>query len=127
GISFQHFELLPARTALENVAYGAEVLGVPSREAAARAREMLDLVGLAGKMDRFPSELSGGEQQRVAIARALVNRPQLILADEPTGDLDPENADHVIQVLGTVQRQWPATGMVVTHGAELESTLHSRI
>ncbi len=127
GIIFQHFELLPARTALENVAYGAEVLGVPPREAAARAREMLDLVGLAGKMDRFPSELSGGEQQRVAIARALVNRPQLILADEPTGDLDPENADHVIRVLDTVHRQWPATVMVVTHAADLVSRLERRV
>jgi cell division transport system ATP-binding protein len=111
GIIFQTFRLLEKKTAYENIAYGAEVLATPPREVRSRTKKILELVGLKEKGHRLPGELSGGEQQRVAIGRALINQPKLIVADEPTGDLDPENTDRVIEILDTVHREREATVM----------------
>ena len=92
GTVFQDFRLLPNKTVAENVAFALEVIGKPAAPSRKVVPEVLELVGLAGKEDRMPDELSGGEQQRVAIARAFVNRPMLLIADEPTGNLDPQHA-----------------------------------
>jgi len=127
GIIFQTFRLLEKKSAFENIAYGAEVLAVPPAEVRRRTQEILELVGLADKGNRLPSELSGGEQQRVAVGRALINRPQLILADEPTGDLDPENADRVIEILDTVHREQHATVLFATHAVDLVNRLARRV
>ena len=96
GIVFQDFRLLPNKTAQENVAFAMEVIEAPRRLIRRRVRDVLDLVGLVGKADALPKNLSGGEQQRVAIARAIVNRPLLLIADEPTGNLDPEDRKSVV-------------------------------
>lgn len=127
GIIFQTFRLLEKKSAFENIAYGAEVLAVPPAVVRRRTEEILELVGLADKGHRLPSELSGGEQQRVAVGRALINRPQLILADEPTGDLDPENADRVIEILDTVHREQKATVLFATHAVDLVNRLARRV
>jgi len=127
GIIFQTFRLLEKKSAFENIAYGAEVLAVPPTEVRRRTQEILELVGLADKGNRLPSELSGGEQQRVAVGRALINRPQLIIADEPTGDLDPENADRVIEILDTVHRERHATVLFATHAVDLVNRLARRV
>jgi len=119
GIVFQFFQLLPTLTALENIILPME-LGhrLDRRERAARAVRQLELVALADKADRFPSELSGGEQQRIAIARALACNPSLLVADEPTGNLDSETAAHVLEVLGSVNDAG-TTVVFVTHDREL--------
>lgn len=127
GIIFQTFRLLEKKTAYENIAYGAEVLAVPPAEVRRRTTEVLELVGLADKAYRLPGELSGGEQQRVAIGRALINRPRLIVADEPTGDLDPENADRVIGILDRVHREQKVTVVFATHAVELVDRLARRV
>lgn len=119
GLVFQSFELLPGKTALENVAYGAEVLGRPPAEARRRAEEMLAEVGLADLGNRLPHELSAGEQQRVGIARALIHRPAVILADEPTGNLDLASARVVFEVLTRIHRLWSPAVVVATHSQEL--------
>ena len=98
GIVFQDFRLLPNKTAQENVAFAMEVIEAPRRLIRRRVRDVLDLVGLVGKADALPRNLSGGEQQRVAIARAIVNRPLLLIADEPTGNLDPETSQDIMEV-----------------------------
>ena len=127
GIIFQTFRLLEKKTAFENIAYGAEVLATPPAEVRARTREILELVGLGNKAKRMPGELSGGEQQRVAIGRALINRPQLILADEPTGDLDPENSSRVIEILDTVHREQNVTVLFATHAVDIVDRLQRRV
>jgi cell division transport system ATP-binding protein len=127
GIIFQTFRLLEKKTAFENIAYGAEVLAMPPDEVRKRTREILELVGLANKAGRMPGELSGGEQQRVAIGRALINRPKLIVADEPTGDLDPENSDRVIQILDTVHREHNVTVLFATHAVDIVNRLQRRV
>ena len=127
GIVFQSFRLLPRKTAYENIAYGAEVLGVPPSEIRRRTLEILELVGLHDKASRLPSELSGGEQQRIAIGRALINRPQLIVADEPTGDLDPENSEMVLRTFENVNREKNATILFATHAVELVNRLRKRV
>lgn len=127
GIVFQSFRLLDNKTAFENIAYGAEVLATPPAEVRRRTSEILELVGLADKAARLPGELSGGEQQRVAIGRALINRPKLIVADEPTGDLDPENSDRVIRILDTVNREQGATVLFATHAADTVDRLQRRV
>ena len=113
GIVFQAFHLVPTMTALENVALPLEFAGKP--DAFERAREMLAEVGLAQRADHFPAQLSGGEQQRVAIARALSPRPQIILADEPTGNLDGKTGTHVVDLLFELQRRRQSTLLLVTH------------
>ncbi len=127
GIIFQTFRLLEKKTAFENIAYGAEVLAAPPSVVRERTRRILELVGLADKAGRLPGELSGGEQQRIAIGRALINRPQLILADEPTGDLDPENSDRVIQILDTVHREENVTVLFATHAVNIVDRLQRRV
>ncbi|MCZ7593960.1 MAG: ABC transporter ATP-binding protein [Hyphomicrobium sp.] len=117
GIVFQSFHLVPTMTALENVALPLEFAGVP--DAQATARELLQEVGLGHRTDHFPAQLSGGEQQRVAIARALSRRPKLILADEPTGNLDRKTGGHVIDLLFGLQRRREATLILVTHDERL--------
>ena len=127
GIIFQTFRLLEKKTAFENIAYGAEVLAMPPTEVRKRTREILELVGLGDKANRLPGELSGGEQQRVAIGRALINRPKLILADEPTGDLDPENSNRVIEILDTVHREHKVTVLFATHAVDTVDRLQRRV
>ncbi|MDP1907528.1 MAG: ABC transporter ATP-binding protein [Hyphomicrobium sp.] len=117
GIVFQSFHLVPTMTALENVALPLEFAG--AGDAFATARELLQEVGLTPRMDHFPAQLSGGEQQRVAIARALSRRPKLILADEPTGNLDRKTGGHVIDLLFGLQRRREATLILVTHDEKL--------
>ena len=127
GIIFQTYRLLEKKTAFENIAYGAEVLAMPPAEVRKRTREILELVGLDNKANRLPGELSGGEQQRVAIGRALINRPKLILADEPTGDLDPENSNRVIDILDTVHREHNVTVLFATHAVDIVDRLQRRV
>lgn len=127
GIIFQTFRLLEKKTAFENIAYGAEVLAMPPAEVRQRTREILELVGLAQKANRLPGELSGGEQQRVAIGRALINRPKLILADEPTGDLDPDNSNRVIEILDRVNREQQVTVLFATHAVDIVDRLQRRV
>ena len=119
GFVFQFFHLLPSLTALENVLVPMEIAGVPN--AAARARELLREVGLAERGHHYPSQLSGGEQQRVAIARALANDPPILLADEPTGNLDSSTGHSVIELLLEVNRTRGTTLVLVTHDPELAS------
>jgi cell division transport system ATP-binding protein len=127
GIIFQTFRLLEKKTAFENIAYGAEVLATPPAEVRKRTGEILELVGLSDKANRMPGELSGGEQQRVAIGRALINRPKLILADEPTGDLDPENSSRVIEILDNVHREHKVTVLFATHAVDIVDRLQRRV
>ncbi|CFX10062.1 putative transporter subunit: ATP-binding component of ABC superfamily [Candidatus Filomicrobium marinum] len=117
GIVFQSFHLVPTMTALENVALPLEFQGSP--DAASRARELLGEVGLGSRLQHFPAELSGGEQQRVALARALSTKPRLILADEPTGNLDGETGRHIIELLFGLHGRSDATLILVTHDERL--------
>jgi putative ABC transport system ATP-binding protein len=115
GFIFQAFNLLPTLTALENVALPLELDGIAFRDARARAEEALNLVGLGKRGDHLPGEMSGGEQQRVAVARALVIKPALVLADEPTGNLDSVNSKHVTQLLRQLVDEQGQTVVMVTH------------
>jgi lipoprotein-releasing system ATP-binding protein len=119
GFVYQYHHLLPEFTALENVAMPQMIAGVPRRQAALRARELLGQVGLDKRTSHRPAELSGGEQQRVAIARALANRPALLLADEPTGNLDHGTSDEVFAVLSKLVRASGLAALVATHNLEL--------
>jgi cell division transport system ATP-binding protein len=127
GIIFQSFRLLEKKTAYENIAYGAEVLAMPPVEVRRRTKDILELVGLHDKSHRLPGELSGGEQQRVAIGRALINEPNLIIADEPTGDLDPENTDRVLNIFDRFHKEHHATVLFATHAVEVVNRLGRRV
>ena len=118
GFVFQHHYLLPEFTALENVAMPLLIGGAPFRQAAERAAALLQRVGLSARQTHFPSELSGGEQQRTALARALANRPQLLLADEPTGNLDEATGASIQTLLRQLQREDGLTTVVVTHNTQ---------
>jgi putative ABC transport system ATP-binding protein len=122
GFIFQAFHILPHLTLLQNVALPLWLQGSAGAASADSARRMLDAVGLAGRAASWPQELSGGELQRVAIARALVHRPRLVLADEPTGNLDPANAARVLALLGERIRAAGAIGILVTHSREAAAT-----
>lgn len=123
GFVYQFHHLLPDFTALENLLLPQYVAGVGKAEARHRAEKLLESVGLSSRAEHYPSQLSGGEQQRVAIARALVNRPALLLADEPTGNLDPQTAEYVFQVLVETIRSLKIGALVVTHNSELAARM----
>ncbi len=125
GFVFQFFHLIPSLTAHENVAVPMEIAGVA--DASARARALLEEVGLTGRSHHYPSQLSGGEQQRVALARALANDPPIVLADEPTGNLDSTNGRHIMELLRNIHRTRGATLVLVTHDADLASQADARI
>jgi putative ABC transport system ATP-binding protein len=117
GFVFQHFGLLEALTALENVELASALAGASRHDRRRRAEELLAAVGLLNRARHRPTQLSGGERQRVAIARALVNRPRLLLADEPTGNLDERSAEEVLDLLEALRRSWGFTVLVVTHNS----------
>ncbi|HEX5110376.1 MAG TPA: ABC transporter ATP-binding protein [Vicinamibacterales bacterium] len=125
GFVFQFFHLVPSLTAVENIAVPMEI--AQRRDAAARAKSLLAEVGLSDRGHHYPSQLSGGEQQRVAIARALANDPRIVLADEPTGNLDSSTGRHIMELLLEIRRSRGATLILVTHDAELASLADSRL
>ncbi|MGD9714422.1 MAG: ABC transporter ATP-binding protein [Thermomicrobiales bacterium] len=126
GFVFQEHHLLPQCNVMENVLIPTFV-GEKGRDAEARARALLDRVGLANRLDHLPGELSGGERQRVALARALINHPALIIADEPTGNLDPESAEGVATLLVEVQAETSAALVLVTHSRDLAESFPHRL
>jgi cell division transport system ATP-binding protein len=126
GTIFQNFELLDKKTTIENIVLAGEILGKNEKLIHKEALRLLERVGLGGKENRYPYQLSGGEQQRVAIARALLNRPKILLADEPTGNLDNENALNVIHLLKEICLENHITMLIVTHSEELIRTFPSR-
>lgn len=126
GIVFQDYKLLYQKTVYENVAYAMQVIGKRPREIKRRVMEVLDLVGLRHKVRVFPSELSGGEQQRVAIARAIVNTPKVLIADEPTGNLDPENSWEIMKLLEKINTQG-TTVVMATHNSTIVNTIRHRV
>lgn len=126
GVVFQDFKLLPQKTVFENVAFALEIVGVGSHEIHNTVPKVLDIVGLKGKEQRMPDELSGGERQRVAIARAIVRQPKILIADEPTGNLDPKHAWDVIRVLEKINR-YGTTVLLTTHNQDIVNTLKRRV
>lgn len=126
GAVFQDYKLLPAKTAYENISYAMEVIGVSDREIARDIPEILEIVGLEDKTNNFPAELSGGEKQRLAIARALIHRPEVILADEPTGNLDPYHTLDIIKLLYKIN-QMGTTVILSTHDKETINRLGKRV
>jgi len=125
GFVFQFFHLVPSLTAFENVLVPMEIAG--RRDAMARARRLLEEVGLTGRAHHYPSQLSGGEQQRIAIARALANDPPIVLADEPTGNLDSTTGRHIMELLMNVRRTREMTLVLVTHDTDLASLADMRL
>ena len=119
GFIFQGFNLLPTLTALENAVLAGDYAGLPIKTSVERAKKLLSEIGLAKRFDHYPAELSGGEQQRVAIARSLMNDGRLILADEPTGELDTENSETIIKLLRDLVKQKQKTIVMVTHNEDL--------
>ena len=126
GVVFQNFRLLKDRTVYENVAFAQRVIQTPARYIRRRVPAMLTLVGLADKYKSYPKELSGGEQQRVAMARALVNNPDIILADEPTGNLDPKNSLDIMNLLEDINKRG-TTVVVVTHNKDIVNEMKKRV
>lgn len=126
GVVFQEFRLLDDRNVFENVALAQRVIGVDHARIEKNVRGMLQLVGLADRANAYPKELSGGEQQRVAIARAMVNRPSVLLADEPTGNLDPQNSWDIMKLLEDMNHLG-ATVMIVTHNNEIVNQMQKRV
>jgi len=125
GFVFQFFHLIPSLTAYENVAVPMEIAG--ARDARRRTAALLDEVGLSGRLHHYPSQLSGGEQQRVALARALANDPPIVLADEPTGNLDSSNGRHIMDLLRSIHDRRGSTIVLVTHDAELAAMADARL
>ncbi len=127
GCVFQDYKLLPSKTVYENVAFALEVLGRPKSDIESRVPPILELVGLTNKIDAFPSELSGGEQQRVSIARAFINRPLILLADEPTGNLDPATTVGIMRLLDRINRQAGTTVVMATHDQRIVDAMRRRV
>ena len=119
GVVFQDYRLLPSKTVSENIAYALEVINLDKEQIRRRVRQVLNLVGLDDKGNAFPGELSGGQQQRVAIARAIANRPKVLIADEPTGNLDPAMSDEIMNLLEKVNSAYGTTILMVTHDKEI--------
>ena len=119
GVVFQNYRLLPKKTVFENIAFALEVTDTPKSKIRVRVRNVLSLVGLEDTANAFPHELSGGQQQRVAIARAIVNSPKVLIADEPTGNLDPDTSKGIIELLETINEVNKTTIIVVTHDKEI--------
>src|SRR4051795_11717879 len=126
GCIFQDYKLLPNKTVYENVAFASEVIGRPRHVTKSQVPQILDLVGLSQKLDRFPDELSGGEQQRVSIARAFVNRPLILLADEPTGNLDPQTTTGIMRLLDRINRTG-TTVVMATHDQRIVDAMRRRV
>ena len=126
GVVFQDFRLLKDRNVYENVAFAQRVIGRPTRVIRKRVPEVLQEVGLAGKYKAYPDELSGGEQQRVALARALVNRPDILLADEPTGNLDPKTSEEIMALMEQINDRG-TTVLVVTHNKDIVNAMRKRV
>jgi lipoprotein-releasing system ATP-binding protein len=127
GFVYQFHHLLPEFSALENVVLPQMIAGLKHAEAAARARELLGFLGLAARESHRPAELSGGEQQRVALARAVANAPRILLADEPTGNLDPKTADHVFDTLTSLVKASRVAALVATHNLDLAARMDRRV
>ena len=126
GVVFQDFRLLQQKTVTENVAFALEVIGKPRTMITRTVPEVLEMVGLSGKADRLPNELSGGEQQRVAIARAFVNRPLVMLCDEPTGNLDPDTSQDIMMLLERINRTG-TTVLMATHDHHIVDSMRRRV
>ena len=126
GNIFQDYKLLPTKTVFENVAFALEVIGRPKHVIRQQVPAVLELVGLSGKQDRFPHQLSGGEQQRVSIARAFVNRPLILLADEPTGNLDPTTGEGIMRLLDRINKTG-TTVVMATHDQRIVNMMRRRV
>lgn len=126
GIVFQDFRLLPKKTVYENVAFAMEILHRSKRQIRKQVPQILSLVGISGKADKYPNELSAGEQQRVAIARAIVNNPILLIADEPTGNLDPDTAKEIMELLEQINVRG-TTIVMVTHAKDIVDRMNKRV
>ena len=126
GVIFQDFRLLPNKTAYENIAFAMEAVGKSDAEIESDVPHVLDLVNLSDKLFHFPHQLSGGEQQRLAIARAIINQPELIIADEPTGNLDPDNTRDIITILKKIN-ELGTTVILITHTKDVANAIHGRV
>ena len=126
GVVFQDYKLLPQKTIYENAAFALEAAGMPTKEIKNRVPKILQLVGLSSKAESFPNELSGGEQQRVGIARAVIGQPKILIADEPTGNLDPKNAWEIIELLLKIN-QYGTTVVMTTHNREIVNAIKKRV
>lgn len=126
GVVFQDFKLLAKKNVYENIAFALEVVGAPSRQIKKKVDAVLDLVGLKERKNNFPDELSGGEKQRVAIARAVVNRPKLLIADEPTGNLDPRTSWDIIRVLEEINKRGTII-LMATHNKDIVDKIRKRV
>lgn len=126
GMIFQDYKLLPRRTVYENVAFALEVCGESSKEISKRVPEVLEIVNLVGNENKFPHQLSGGEQQRVSIARALIHKPRLLIADEPTGNLDPDNTEEIVNLLLKIN-ELGTTVILTTHNREMVNNIKKRV
>ena len=127
GVVFQDFRLIPHMNVYDNVAFAMRVVGAPEKNIQERVPQMLELVGLEGNEKRFPEEMSGGEQQRIGIARALVNNPRMIIADEPTGNLEPVRSLELMLILEKINNEMGTTILVVTHEKELVNAFSKRV
>lgn len=126
GVVFQDFKLLPQRTVFENVAFALEIAGMTNREIKSTVPKVIELVGLKGKEKNYPRQLSGGERQRVAIARAIVRQPKILIADEPTGNLDPKHSWDIIRLLEKINR-YGTTVLLTTHNVQIVNKLKRRV
>ena len=126
GVVFQDYKLLPHLTVFENIAYALEVIGMKKAQIRKRTIEVMKVVGLSEKGNSFPKEVSGGQQQRVAIARAIANRPKVLIADEPTGNLDPAKSDEIMDLLQEINQRYGTTVVMVTHDITLVNKYRKR-
>ncbi len=127
GVVFQDYKLLPKLTVYENVAFALEVTGTDNKEIRKRVVEVLEMVGLKHKLKEYPDNLSGGEQQRVAIARAIVNKPSILICDEPTGNLDPKISMEIMDILNSINKELGTTILMVTHDIDIVSSMKKRV